>query len=162
MKCGCGGRKWLDCVGAGWDNPDTDTHGHTSDLARISSAPESLEGCQIDRQIEWRDDMAKHPHKLMLHNRKTWRCMLDGCTFFVHRGLESILIGRMIECWGCTEIFIADEYALKEEMPRCNVCREIKPKLHEIEEETTEPIKLEIDEAKMKIYRELGILKDKR
>ena len=131
-------------------------------MARISSARESLESCQIDRQIEWRDDMAKHPHKLMLHNKKTWRCMLQGCTFFVHKGLEPILIGRVGICWSCGEEFLIDEYALREDQPRCLECRTIHPSIESIREETTEPIKLEIDEAKMKIYRELGILKDKR
>lgn len=67
--------------------------------------------------------MAKHPHLLQLINHKTWRCMLEGCAFFVHTGLAHILIGKTIVCWNCEDKFIASELALEEEKPRCDDCR---------------------------------------
>lgn len=68
--------------------------------------------------------MAKHPHKLILMNGRTWRCTLDGCSYFVHLGLAHILPGKQATCNECEEIFRLDEYALKEIMPRCGACRE--------------------------------------
>jgi hypothetical protein len=35
--------------------------------------------------------MAKHPHRVILLNKKTWRCTLEGCNFFVHVGLAHVL-----------------------------------------------------------------------
>jgi hypothetical protein len=67
--------------------------------------------------------MAKHPHKLILLDKKTWRCVLEGCNFFVHRGLEHVLIGKVLICWNCNEQFTADPMSLKDEMPTCNGCK---------------------------------------
>ena len=67
--------------------------------------------------------MAKHPHRLMLVDNKTWRCTLSGCTFFVHVGLQYILPGKNAQCWECDETFTLDERALKDEMPKCSRCR---------------------------------------
>jgi hypothetical protein len=67
--------------------------------------------------------MAKHPHRLLLMDKKTWKCTLDGCSFFVHLGLAHILIGKSAVCWGCGDTFTLNEYALKEDQPRCDECR---------------------------------------
>ena len=66
--------------------------------------------------------MAKHPHRLMLVEKRTWRCTLDGCNFFVHLGLAHVLVGKRAVCWECGEVFIVDEKSLKNEMPKCNTC----------------------------------------
>jgi hypothetical protein len=67
--------------------------------------------------------MAKHPHKLILFEQRTWRCALPGCTFFVHVGLAHILPGKQAVCWGCGDNFKVDNDSLKEEQPRCFDCR---------------------------------------
>lgn len=56
--------------------------------------------------------MAKHPHKIMLQQRKTWKCMLPNCRYFVHIGLEYTIHGQTTICWGCSEEFIASEDTL--------------------------------------------------
>lgn len=67
--------------------------------------------------------MAKHPHRLMLMQKKTWRCTLPGCTYFIHRGLEYTLPGKQAVCWGCGEEFTVTEEALMEDQPKCADCR---------------------------------------
>jgi hypothetical protein len=69
--------------------------------------------------------MAKHPHKLILINNKTWKCALEGCSFFVHLGLQHLLIGKHATCWDCEELFSVSEISLLEPKPRCNECRGI-------------------------------------
>lgn len=68
--------------------------------------------------------MAKHPHKLMLIDNRTWRCMLEGCTFFVHLGLAHVIVGKRIVCWTCEETFLVEkELSTRESRPTCNMCR---------------------------------------
>lgn len=67
--------------------------------------------------------MAKHPHLLELVNHKTWRCTLDGCSFFVHIGLEYVLPGKSARCWKCNDIFVLTKDALKDDKPICDDCR---------------------------------------
>lgn len=67
--------------------------------------------------------MAKHPHKLMLLNKKTWRCAIEGCSFFVHLGLAHVLIGKTGICWICGDQYTIDARALDDELPRCIMCR---------------------------------------
>jgi hypothetical protein len=67
--------------------------------------------------------MAKHPHLLILLNKKTWKCMLEGCNFFVHLGLAHVLVGKSAICWNCEGRFTLNEAALKEDKPRCDECR---------------------------------------
>lgn len=66
--------------------------------------------------------MAKHPHRLILLNKKTWRCTLEGCNFFVHLGLAHVLEGKNSICWSCGEQFTMTARALKDEMPKCDEC----------------------------------------
>ena len=68
-------------------------------------------------------DMAKHPHLLELVNNKTWRCTLDGCSFFVHIGLAHVLPGKSARCWKCNDIFVLTDEALKDHKPICDDCR---------------------------------------
>lgn len=101
--------------------------------------------------------MAKHAHRIMLLNKKTWKCMLEGCNFFVHQGLAHLLLGKTGICWECGEQFMIDEYALKDEQPKCYDCRSdviVKPVnvVTEIPEEG-------MSEEKKKLYKQLGILK---
>jgi hypothetical protein len=70
--------------------------------------------------------MAKHPHKLLLLNGKTWRCVRDGCAFFVHSGLAHILIGKQAICWDCEEQFALAQWSLKDDKPICNDCRSLR------------------------------------
>lgn len=70
--------------------------------------------------------MAKHPHRLLLVNHKTWRCTLPNCPFFVHTGLSYILIGKQSVCWECSENFTVEEESLKDEQPICEECRAIR------------------------------------
>lgn len=67
--------------------------------------------------------MAKHPHRLMLNQKKTWRCTLPGCKYFIHIGLAHILPGMQSICWECGEEFTLDDVALKDDQPTCNSCR---------------------------------------
>lgn len=67
--------------------------------------------------------MAKHAHRLMFVDKKMWRCTLPGCSFFVHQGLSYILPGKQAVCWECGETFTLDEYALRDDMPKCHECR---------------------------------------
>ena len=71
--------------------------------------------------------MAKHTHKLILMNKKTWRCALPGCSYFLHTGLEHLLPGKPIKCWGCGDDFNVTESALGDarngdDMPKCANC----------------------------------------
>jgi len=66
--------------------------------------------------------MAKHPHRLALVNKKTWKCTLPGCSFFVHSGLAHLLIGKTAQC-DCGELYNVDERSLQDEIPTCLDCR---------------------------------------
>jgi len=66
--------------------------------------------------------MAKHPHRLILMDKRTWRCTLEGCAFFVHLGLQHVLLGKTVVCWECGETFQFKSESLKEEMPKCDDC----------------------------------------
>lgn len=67
--------------------------------------------------------MAKHPHRLVLLDKKTWRCTIPGCAFFVHLGLAHVIVGKTGICWECGEQYTIDEDALKSELPKCIDCR---------------------------------------
>jgi hypothetical protein len=69
--------------------------------------------------------MAKHPHRLLLNQKKTWRCTLPGCRYFIHIGLAHILPGQQSICWECGSEFELDEEALNDAdgMPKCRMCR---------------------------------------
>ena len=67
--------------------------------------------------------MAKHPHLLELVNHKTWRCTLEGCSFFVHIGLAYVLPGKSARCWKCNDVFVLTDEALKDHKPICDDCR---------------------------------------
>lgn len=68
--------------------------------------------------------MAKHPHKLLLIEGRTWRCVLDGCAFFVHLGLAHVITGKRIICWNCEDTFqVLSELSTKEPRPICPICK---------------------------------------
>jgi hypothetical protein len=67
--------------------------------------------------------MAKHPHLLLLINKKTWKCTLDGCGFFVHLGLAHVLVGKNAICWNCEGIFSLTESSLRDDKPICPECK---------------------------------------
>jgi hypothetical protein len=67
--------------------------------------------------------MAKHPHQLLLVNKKTWKCVKDGCAFFVHLGLAHVLVGKQGICWDCGGIFTVNEISLQDDKPICDECR---------------------------------------
>ena len=72
--------------------------------------------------------MAKHPHRLMLHQKKTWRCMLPGCRYFIHSGLEFTLAGQTSVCWECAQEFVLSEDSIRDarsgdDMPVCYDCK---------------------------------------
>lgn len=72
--------------------------------------------------------MAKHAHRIMLHSKKTWRCMLPGCSWFIHTGLEFTIPGKLIICWDCGEEFAASEDSIRDaragdDMPVCYDCK---------------------------------------
>ena len=67
--------------------------------------------------------MAKHAHLPLFINGKTWRCQLEGCAFFVHQGLQHILIGKAMRCWRCEDTYTFNENNLKEEKPICPECK---------------------------------------
>jgi len=59
----------------------------------------------------------------MLNQKKTWRCVLPNCRYFIHIGLAHILPGQQSICWGCSEQFELDERALQDDQPMCDSCR---------------------------------------
>lgn len=59
-----------------------------------------------------RDNMAKHPHLIQLIEGRTWKCMLHGCSFFVHMGLAHVMVGKRVICYECRETFEVTESAL--------------------------------------------------
>lgn len=67
--------------------------------------------------------MAKHAHRLLLNQKKTWRCTLPGCRYFIHVGLAHILPGMQSICWQCGEEFTLSEEALEDEQPLCIECK---------------------------------------
>lgn len=67
--------------------------------------------------------MAKHAHRILLNQKKTWRCTLPGCNWFIHIGLAHILPGKLALCWECGEEFTLDERALADDQPKCGECR---------------------------------------
>lgn len=120
--------------------------------------------------MEGMKDMAKHPHRLMLLNKKTWRCTLEGCTFFVHLGLVHILWGKSAVCWTCNEVYTLDQEALKEEMPNCPECRSGKSgiSLDAIEQFTNNKLALakegvsdvsELSPGKRRLMETMGLIK---
>jgi hypothetical protein len=72
----------------------------------------------------------------MLMNKKTWRCTLEGCAFFVHLGLAHVLEGKSAVCWTCGEVFTVTAQALKDEMPNCDDCRHRKSGEMTLDEKT--------------------------
>jgi hypothetical protein len=101
--------------------------------------------------------MAKHPHRLILNQKKTWRCTLPGCTYFIHLGLAHTLPGRLSICWECNEEFTLDDEALKDDMPKCDNCRrkmEGGPSRDEVNEYYE--VKLAMGRAKVKHISELS------
>lgn len=56
--------------------------------------------------------MPKHPHMIKLFDGRTWKCVLDGCAFFVHMGLTHVLIGKRAICYECREVFVIDENSI--------------------------------------------------
>ena len=78
--------------------------------------------------------MAKHPHRLILLDRKTWRCTLPGCNFFVHLGLQHVLIGKTAICWECADQFILTAQSLQSDIPECESCRRRKAGLLPLDE----------------------------
>lgn len=93
-----------------------DSHGDTPDTLTTCNG---IEDVYYMRRI----DMAKHPHRLILQQKRTWKCTIPGCSFFVHLGLAHVLIGKMGVCWECGQQYTIDEDALKHEMPKCSRCR---------------------------------------
>ena len=89
--------------------------------------------------------MAKHPHRLLLNHKKTWRCTLPGCKYFIHIGLAHILPGSSSVCWNCSGVFTLDERALSDDQPICDDCNASKqglPTSAEIERIIEEKIAL--------------------
>lgn len=115
--------------------------------------------------------MAKHPHRLMLNENKTWRCTLPNCRYFIHRGLAHVLPGQASICWECGEVFVLDERALQDDQPICDSCnmkRQGKPSLGDINEYIEQKMALakmgvqsidELTPAKRRMLESLGVIK---
>ena len=72
--------------------------------------------------------MAKHPHRFALIRKKTWKCTIPGCSYFVHAGLVHLLDGKIALCPDCDENYSVDERALRyaeshDGVVRCLECR---------------------------------------
>jgi hypothetical protein len=67
--------------------------------------------------------MPKHPHLLLFINKKTWKCMLEGCNFFVHDGLRHVLLSKSAMCWNCNGRFTITDQSLRDDKPICDECR---------------------------------------
>lgn len=70
--------------------------------------------------------MARHTHKYIraqLRFAQVWRCADPDCNHWMPPHQEGIMEGRASICWQCGEKFVLDIDALKEEMPRCAICR---------------------------------------
>jgi hypothetical protein len=100
----------------------------------------------------------KHTHKYIKIDGKMWRCAIPECGWFIHRGLEGMLINRQAVCWGCELMFTMDIFNLSQEKPTCMGCMSSEPpasatvKLNSTS--TIQPlITLEQIEAQYKIYK---------
>lgn len=65
------------------------------------------------------------PHKyrrVLWGYKKTpvYRCMLPGCSHYVH---IEFVIGRESVCWHCKGTFIIGGYAAERAKPKCDGCR---------------------------------------
>lgn len=60
--------------------------------------------------------MAKHPHLIQLIEGRTWRCMLEGCSFFVHMGLKHVMLGKRTVCFECKDHFTLSSESLNTAM----------------------------------------------
>jgi hypothetical protein len=68
----------------------------------------------------------RHVHKYIrtqLRFALVWRCADPECTHFMPPHQEGLMDGRASFCWQCSQQFILDTDALKEDMPRCPLCR---------------------------------------
>lgn len=68
----------------------------------------------------------RHPHKyhrVDLEYAKVFSCALPECSHYMPKHMEKTLPGKQSVCWGCDEVFILDEDALKSDRPMCIKCR---------------------------------------
>jgi len=69
--------------------------------------------------------MPKHIHKIYKQptegkSKYMWKC--TDCAWFVHAGLEYVIVGKQVYCWNCDDIFQMDERALSQIKPMCFDC----------------------------------------
>lgn len=80
--------------------------------------------------------MAKHAHRIILVDKRLWRCTLPGCSWFVYTGQQQIIMGRSVVCWECGSTFQISEEELKRaykyDMPKCDQCHKGKDRNLEI------------------------------
>ena len=67
-------------------------------------------------------DQKKHTHKIM-RSGPVWKCILDGCRFFVYHTQDYILPGRKTICWECgIEFILTRETLSMDSNPLCQSC----------------------------------------
>lgn len=116
-------RELLDGVSVMWyagiRQTQTDTHG------------KSWHGCDsVESRLtnEFTGDklMAKHIHRFYkqdTHSNKSkymWKC--SECGWFVHAGLEHVMIGMSACCWTCGDTFTVIQTTLSQDNPKCLEC----------------------------------------
>jgi len=77
-----------------------------------------------------------------------WRCGLVGCTWFIQKGLEDMLMNRPAICWGCDQTFAFDMGNLAQDKPTCYSCSPVAT-IEQIDSVsgTIAPIKLDVPVA---------------
>jgi hypothetical protein len=68
----------------------------------------------------------KHNHKYRkvdIHYAKVFACALPDCTHFMPKNMAHMIIGKVSICWGCEEPFAFSDENLKEEYPKCQLCK---------------------------------------
>lgn len=109
--------------------------------------------------------MPKHTHKFYKQpvpakSGYMWKCA--NCSWFVHAGLEHVIVGKPAYCWNCEDTFTIDAWALEQDKPMCPDCVEARqlaridaPVEPQAEAQTETEDEKKQREARERIMREL-------
>lgn len=69
--------------------------------------------------------MPKHIHRFYKQDTESrskymWKC--TDCGWFVHAGLEYVMIGKPAICWSCDDTFTISQTSLLHSKPKCIEC----------------------------------------
>jgi predicted RNA-binding Zn-ribbon protein involved in translation (DUF1610 family) len=69
--------------------------------------------------------MPKHIHRFYRQETEAkskymWKC--TDCGWFVHAGLEYVMVGKPAVCWSCDTVFTISNTSLLDSKPKCPDC----------------------------------------